>query len=71
MATGSAISAVFCTAAPLGARPWFSQYSRPAEVSVFVSQYSVKLSSTSSFVSDCADRCCASIVRSLAARAAT
>jgi hypothetical protein len=54
MATGSAISAVFCTAAPIGARPWFSQYSRPAEVPVFVRQYSVKLSSTSSFVRDCA-----------------
>jgi hypothetical protein len=41
MATGSAISAGCCAAAPIGARPWFSQYSRAAEVPVFVRQYGV------------------------------
>src|SRR6476661_1537488 len=42
MATGNVISEVFCAAATmtLPLAP-FSQYSRPAEVAVFVSQYSV------------------------------
>ena len=54
MATGSEISAVFCAAATMTLpRAPFSQYSRAAEVAVFVSQYSVMLSSTSSFVGDC------------------
>src|SRR2546421_12032598 len=55
MATGSEISDVFCGAAAMTLpRAPFSQYSRAAEVAVFVSQYSVMLSSTSSFVGDCA-----------------
>ena len=54
MATGSEISSVFCAAATMTLpRAPFSQYSRAAEVAVFVSQYSVMLSSTSSFVGDC------------------
>src|SRR5258707_1347343 len=54
MATGSEISAVFCEAALITLpRAPFSQYSRPDEVPLFVSQYSVMLSSTSSFVGDC------------------
>src|SRR6266403_497458 len=53
MATGSEISAVFCAAALMTPRPPFSQYSRADEVALFVSQYSVKSSSTSSFAGDC------------------
>ena len=54
MATGSEISLVFCAAATMTLpRAPFSQYSRAAEAAVFVSQYSVMLSSTSSFVGDC------------------
>jgi len=53
MATGSEISAVFCAAATITLpRAPFSQYSRPDEAAVFVSQYSVMSSSTSSFVGD-------------------
>src|SRR5215213_2614628 len=55
MATGSAISEVFCAAATMTLpRAPFSQYSRPDEAAVLVSQYNVMLSSTSSFVGDCA-----------------
>src|SRR5260370_41373151 len=54
MATGSEISVVFCAAAlRMLPRAPFSQYSRPDEVPLFVSQYRVTLSSTSSFVGDC------------------
>jgi hypothetical protein len=53
MATGSEISPVLCAAATMTLpRAPFSQYSRAAEAAVFVSQYSVMLSSTSSFVGD-------------------
>ena len=52
MATGSVISSVFCAAALMRFSLRFSQYSRAAEVAVFVSQYRVKSSSTSSFVGD-------------------
>src|ERR1700694_6057866 len=53
MATGSDISAVFCAAATMTLpRAPFSQYSRADEAAVFVSQYSVMLSSTSSLVGD-------------------
>jgi hypothetical protein len=53
MATGSEISAVLCAAATMTLPPApFSQYSRADEAAVFVSQYSVMLSSTSSFVGD-------------------
>ena len=53
IATGSEISPVFCAAATMTLpRAPFSQYNRAAEVAVFVSQYSVMLSSTSSFVGD-------------------
>ena len=51
MATGSEISAVFCAAARRTLWPLVSQYSRAAEVALFVSQYSVTSSSTSSLVS--------------------
>ena len=71
MATGSEISAVFCAPELITLpRAPFSQYSRPAEVALFVSQYSVMSSSTSSFVGDfsgsapyvhCAKPGCASI----------
>src|ERR1700722_7243097 len=54
MATGSEISAVFCAAATITLpRAPFSQYSRADEAAVLVSQYSVILFSTSSFVGDC------------------
>src|SRR6266446_4337422 len=52
MATGSEISAVFCAAALMTPRPPFSQYSRADETALFVTQYSVMSSSTSSFVGD-------------------
>ncbi len=50
MATGSEISAVFCAAEDKMAF-LFSQYSRAAEVALFVGQYSVMSSSISSLVS--------------------
>ena len=53
MATGSWISDVFCAAATVTARAPFSQYRRPAEIPVFVTQYSVMSSRTSSLVGDC------------------
>src|SRR5713226_7790402 len=49
MATGTEISLVICAAALVTPRPPFSQYNRADEVALFVSQYSVKSSSTSSF----------------------
>jgi hypothetical protein len=49
MPTGTVISAVFHAAALVGLAPWFSRYSRPDEVAVFVSRHSVMSSSTSSF----------------------
>src|SRR4029450_2295517 len=52
MPTGTEISAVFIAVALVGLPPPCSQYSRPDEVAVFVSQYSVMSSSTSSFVGD-------------------
>src|SRR5512142_2965372 len=52
MATGTEMSAVFSAVALVALAPRFSQYSRPDEVALFVSQYSVKSSSTSSFVGD-------------------
>ena len=52
IAAGTEISVVLCAAALLGLPPAFSQYSRPAEVPVLVSQYSVMSSSTCSFVGD-------------------
>ena len=48
MATGREISAVLSAAAPVTLRPPYSQYSRPAEVAVFVSQYRVISFNTSS-----------------------
>ena len=53
MATGSWISDVFCAAAMMMGRAPFSQYRRPAEAPVFVTQYSVMSSRTSSLVGDC------------------
>src|SRR5215212_1488812 len=53
MATGSEICSVFHAVELIALRPPFSQYSRPDEVALFVSQYSVTLSSTSSLVGDC------------------
>ena len=50
MPTGTEISAVFIAVALVGLAPRFSQYGRPDEAAVFVSQYRVMLSSTSSFV---------------------
>jgi hypothetical protein len=47
-ATGSEIAAVLSGAAKAGLRPPASQQSRPDEVALFVSQYSVMSSSTSS-----------------------
>ena len=53
MATGNEISPVFCAAATMTLpRAPFSQYSRADEAAVFVSQYSVMSSSTSSLVGD-------------------
>jgi hypothetical protein len=48
MATGSAISWVFSVAALVTLRPLYSQYKRPAEVALLVSQYRVMSSRTSS-----------------------
>src|SRR5215471_3636101 len=50
IATGSESSVVFHTADAVGLRPRLSQYSRAADVEVFVSQYNVKSSRTWSFV---------------------
>jgi hypothetical protein len=52
MATGSEISLVFHVLEARIARPSFSHYSRPREVALFVSQYSVMSSGTSSLVGD-------------------
>src|SRR5262245_15211767 len=52
MPTGSLISLVFHAAALVGLRPLTSQYSRAHEVALFVSQYSVMSSSTSSLLGD-------------------
>src|SRR6478672_11902543 len=54
VATGSVISSVFHAVEDRAFLPLFSQYSRPEDAAVFVSQYKVMLSSTSSFVSVCA-----------------
>ena len=48
--TGTEICAVFIAVALVGLAPRFSQYSRPDEAAVLVSQYSVMSSSTSSIV---------------------
>src|SRR5690349_14996545 len=50
--TGTEISAIFSPAALVGLVPRFSQYSRADEAAVFVTQYSIMLSSTSSLVGD-------------------
>ena len=50
MIAGNVSSVVFQADDCVGLRPRFSQYSRPAEAEVFVSQYNVKSSRTWSFV---------------------